>query len=229
MKKLIFLLFMMPLIMVSCYEGPWGARQEYTVSGNVYYPDSTPLAHASILVADTQYYSHALSGVSISDRDFSGRADENGHFEVTVPNGGKTGIWVMAYYQPTCDTAEVTYHYHGSITKHYSDKHGFEGLQIYTYVMEHPRHYPYLEPSYPFIGDSVRVVSEYYPINHIEIYEVVNHSSRQVVSSMDYQQPDTSVMFFVPEELSVEKNYYIDVIWENGGAHKKLHLREHEQ
>lgn len=155
MKKLIFLLSVIPLIMVSCYEGPWGARQEYTVSGNVYYPDSTPLAYASILVADTQYYSHAMSGVSITDQDFSGRADENGYFEVTVPNGGKTGIWVMAYYQPTCDTAEVTYHYHGSITKHYSDKHGFECLQIYTYIMEHPRHYPYLEPSYPFIGDSV--------------------------------------------------------------------------
>ena len=221
MKKHFLLLMIVPLMMISCYEGEVGEREEYIVSGYVYYPDSTPLGHADVVVNDTQFYSHALSGVELWDPEYGGKADENGYFEIVIPDGGKQGIHVMTYFQPTSDTAEVMYHYHGSKNKHYSGKHGFEGLQIYSYIIEHPIHYPYLIPSYPFIGDSVRVV-ETQPINRIILLE-----GNTEIFSMEYQEPDTSVMFFIPGNISVDKQYYLDISRGQGYSGITLHLREH--
>ena len=228
MKKHFLLLMIVPLMMISCYEGDVGEREEYIVSGYVYYPDSTPLGHAAVVVNDTQFYSQALSGVMLWDPEYGGKADENGYFEIVIPDGGKQGIHVMTYFQPTSDTAEVKYHYHGSKNKHYSGKHGFEGLQIYSYIIEHPIHYPYLIPSYPFIGDSVRVVAAY-QITHIDLFEGNSSSNRHNISSVDYQEPDTSVMFLIPEGLSLETIYHLDVLGDNSGKYIRLHLREHEQ
>ena len=59
MKKSLLFLALVPFIFSACYEGPWGARQEYTVSGNVFFPDSvTPLIDAAVLVTDTTFWAN---------------------------------------------------------------------------------------------------------------------------------------------------------------------------
>ena len=190
MKKSLLFLALVPFIFSACYEGPWGARQEYTVSGNVFFPDSvTPLIDAAVLVTDTTFWTN-WDGVHDLETTYNGRTDENGYFEIVIPDGGKQGIRLMAMYYPTCDTAEVMYHYHGSARKRYSGRHCFENIQVYSYIIEHPVHYPYCVPSYPFIGDSVRIIATE-PITRLELIE-----DRTIcIFAMDYQEPDTSVMF----------------------------------
>ena len=226
MKKCLFILALVPFIMTSCYEGDVGEREEYIVSGTVYFPDSTPIPYVDIGVIDSQYYSHALSGTMIWEHAYCGKADENGHFAIVIPDGGKRGVWVDADYRPTCDTAEVNYQYIGDLHMRYTGKHCFENLQIYTVYREDPIRYPYLIPSYPFIGDSVQVVAEY-PITHIDLFEGNSTDNRHILSSVDYLEPDTCVMFYLPDSLSLETHYHLHVFWDNSGTYVRLHLRQH--
>lgn len=209
-------------------DGPVGDREAYMVSGHVYYPDSLTLfPNVGIIVTDYHYYSISPGGAHLSEAEFSGHTDENGYFEITVPEGGKIEVNVLAYYQPESDTGEVMFHYHGNAHRKYTGKHGFEDLEIYTYIIEHPYRYPYCIPSYPFIGDSVRIVM-WAPISRIDLYEGRDFMNK--IFSMEYQEPDTSVMFFIPESLSLDKYYTTDIyVTDGGNASLPLHLREHEQ
>ena len=229
MKKYLFIIVFVPILFNACYEGEVGPREDYIVSGDIYYPDGTPLAFSGVNVIDTQFYSHAFSGTIPTEKEYGcGGADKNGHFEIVIPNGGKRGICVEADFQPKCDTAEVNFHYHGELNKRYTDKHCFENLQIYTYIVEHPQRYPYCVPSYPFIGDSVLVVAQE-PIEKIHLLE-----KNTELFSMEYNTGDTAVMFFLPETLSIEKQYYLDIycVTEQGYHFIGInlnHLRKHEE
>ena len=222
MKKALYLLSLACLL-CTCYEGP-GTREKYIVSGNVYYPDSTPLPYAGINVMDIRYYWYGLEGMcGPLEGEFYGSTDDNGYFEVVVPDGGMERIEVSAYYRPTCDTDIVMYHYKASVKKSYSGKHGFEGLQLYTRIVEHPQRYPYWVPSCPFIGDSVQIIAQE-SIQKVEFSE----GSKKVLLSMEYQDGDTAVMFFIPDTASLEKRYDFYIQYTAGGSViAPVHLRKH--
>ena len=222
MKNSLLFLALAPFMFSACYEGPIGNREEYIVSGNVYYPDSiTPLVDAHVGVTDTTFDAH-WDGVHAFETTYNGKTDENGYFEIVIPDGGKQGIRLIATYYPTCDTAEIMYHYHGSARQKYSGRHCFENLQVYSYIIEHPVHYPYCVPSYPFIGDSVRIIASN-PIHRVELIE----DRTTCIFAMDYQEPDTSVMFFIPDFTSIEKYNSVRILVKNGVCGIRLNLREH--
>lgn len=222
MKKSLLFLALVPFLFSACYEGPYGDREEYTVSGYVYYPDSiTPLVDAHVGVIDITFKAH-WDGVHNIETLYNGRTDENGYFEIVIPDGGKFSIDLTADYFPPCDTAEIMYHYHGDMYKRYSGRHCFENLHVYTYIKEHPVLYPYCDPSYPFIGDSVRIAASN-PIQRIELIE----ERTTCIFAMDYQEPDTSVMFFIPDFVSMEKYNSLCILVENGVCGIPLHLRQH--
>ena len=70
MKTKYVFLVLVPLFMSACYEGEVGPREEYNVTGYVYYPDSTPISGASVIVTDYAYYHHALSGGVLCENDY---------------------------------------------------------------------------------------------------------------------------------------------------------------
>ena len=227
MKKQIFISALMLAMFTSCFEGVED-REEYLVSGHVYYPDSiTTISNTRVLVSDVKPYVSEW-GAAITDKCYFGSTDENGYFEIDIPDGGKMSIRVMVNTQPdtifNCDTAVVMYQFRADTGKVYRGKHSFENLHIYTNKVMLPHRYPYSDPSVPYIGDSCRIVAMH-PIYRIELIE----ERTTCIFAMDYQEPDTSVMFFIPDCASVEKYNSVHIFWENGsGGILFFHLREHE-
>ena len=228
MKKYLFLLGLITFLFSGCEMLFKADTEEYCVSGHVYYPDSiTPICNTDITVTDEQFYMGSL-GVASTDKDFDGETDETGYFEIVIPNGGKSEIRLIVNTRPDTiyngDTVKTIYQYRADTYKAYSGKHGFENLKIYTQKVTIPHRYPYCEPSVPYIGDSFRIVA----VDSIQRVELIEDNSRCLLA-IEYQEPDTTVMFFVPDCASVEKDHSLNVYWKNGAAYKKLHLREHEQ
>ena len=222
MKKALYLLSLACLL-CTCYDGPVGPREEYLVSGHVYYPDSTPLPKCGITVIDYEDYSFFEYGKTVLENNFKTSTDRNGYFEVSIPNGGMKKISVTAARDVPCDTADSRFYHAGGIGVPYSGKHGFEGLKIYTQLKEVPQRYPYWVPSYPFIGDSVQIIARE-SIQKVEFLE----ESKTVLLSMEYQDGDTAVMFFIPETASLEKLYQFGIYTSTGSeifAH--VNLRKH--
>ena len=225
MKKQIFISALMLAMFTSCFEGVED-REKYIVSGYVYCPDSTTtISNTRVSVTDVKPYVNEW-GLTTTEMYYSDSTDENGYFEIVIPDGGKIEIRVMVNTQPdtifNCDTAEVMYQYRADTRKVYRGKHSFENLQIYSDKVMLPHQYPYCDPSVPYIGDSCRIVAMH-PIYRVELIE----ERTTCIFAMDYQEPDTSVMFFIPDFVSIEKYYSVRILVENGVCGIPLHLRQH--
>lgn len=217
---------LLSVLLCACYDGPVGERSDYMVSGHVYYPDGTPFNKMWVSVLDYQYYAISPGGAHLSEREYGGMTNENGYFEISISQGGMHAVTIDASYLPECDTAILDYFYIVEDTFiRYTNKHCFENLELFAERKIKSKVYPYFIPSYPIIGDSVRVVMTT-PITKINLCE---EGIKNVIFSMEYQQPDTSVMFYIPESVSLEKDYSADIYGEDGSRSITwLHLREHE-
>lgn len=224
MKKWYVTILLFSVLIFSGCVGQTGSIVEYTVSGYVYYPDSvTPLPKAAVGITDHIIYSAGyLTGSHPSERDYGTYTDNNGYFEITIPTGGAQKIEIYSVYRPQSDTAILYYQYiaHPQVIK-YTGKHCFENLKLVTAREEVIPIRPYYEPSYPFIGDSVKIIGR----GNICLVNLFEDNSI-CLHSQEYDCTQEEVMFYVPETCDVGKSHQFEIFYEGEYSYGRVTLRK---